>query len=438
MIDGYNLSFQQGTGVSTYARNLSYSLHELGHEVSILYGRKRIHRKNQLLAEVEFFDTEGSGLQMEGMAAFFHRLLNLARSVVAVFGYANAYETSIRGKVERSDIEAKLPYFDKVHNVQNLYLHCWIFFLLTGKFFRVKMKNPPDIFHWTYPLPIKMMGSKNVYTIHDLVPLKLPYTTLDSKRLYLRLCQKIAANADLVITVSEHSKKDILELLPIAPTKLANTYQPVRIPQKFFAKDRSELRSLLANLFGVHYAQYIVFVGAIEPKKNVRRMLEAYLGSDVEIPLIMVGPKAWMADQQLQPLVNYFDAGNYRGGPQILRKRQVRHLDYVSYPTLVDLVRGAKFLVFPSLYEGFGLPVLEAMSLGTPVLTSTGGSLPEIAGSAARLVDPTDTSAIRKAIQELSAATSLEDMARAGRERAKAFSIEQCTEMLAAAYAKLS
>ena len=139
------------------------------------------------------------------------------------------------------------------------------------------------------------------------------------------------------------------------------------------------------NCLGCHSVSprgYLLFFGALEPKKNVARLLDAYLSSGVEIPLVLVTGQGWdnqqenkvMDDQKVRE-----QEGRRSGTPL---KRRIVRFEYVSRSMLVTLIRGARAVLFPSLYEGFGLPVLEAIAMGTPVVTADGSSLPEVAGDA--------------------------------------------------------
>src|SRR4029077_13775664 len=126
------------------------------------------------------------------------------------------------------------------------------------------------------------------------------------------------------------------------------------------------------------------FFGALEPKKNVVRLIEGFLLSRVNIPLVLIVSRGWDNARETALLNDINARAREQTSPMI------RSLDYVDRSTLVTLIRGARALVFPSLYEGFGLPVLEAMMLGTPVVTSAKGALEEVTGAAALLVDPYD------------------------------------------------
>jgi glycosyltransferase involved in cell wall biosynthesis len=187
--------------------------------------------------------------------------------------------------------------------------------------------------------------------------------------------------------------------------------------------------------FNVKYKEYLLFYGAIEPKKNVGRLIEAYLASNIETPLLIVGKLAWKYEQEMRLLND--DATSYLEhlGSQTYRRRRVFHIDYAPFPLLVSLIRGAKAVLFPSLYEGFGLPILEAMKLGTPVLTSTEGSTPEVAGDGALLIDPYDTRAIANGIKALDSNEALRsELSAKGARQAEKFTADAYKLRLSALY----
>jgi glycosyltransferase involved in cell wall biosynthesis len=295
----------------------------------------------------------------------------------------------------------------------------------------------PDIFHCTYQLPLRSRSACNIYTIHDLVPLRLPFTTLDNKRQMFRLLKRIAAEADHIVTVSENSKRDIIELLGVDERRITNTYQAVHFSKPYLERPEAVIAEQLAGSFGLEVDQYLLFFGALEPKKNVVRLVEAYLASSVDIPLVLVAAKGWHNRAETRLLNELRDIESRPNGRN--RKRSVRHLRYVSLSTLVSLIRGARAVLFPSLYEGFGLPVLEAMALGTPVVTSRESSLPEVAGNAALLVDPYDADDIARGIWTIANDADLRaELSRRGKLQAEKFSMERYRERVAALYGSLS
>ena len=253
--------------------------------------------------------------------------------------------------------------------------------------------------HWTYPMPLRIGGIPNLYTLHDLVPLRLPYTTLDNKRQYLKMVRKIAQTADHIVTVSESAKTDIMSILGVPEKRITNTYQAVNIPAKYRDKPTQIVELELRGTFGLDYKDYYLFWGSIEPKKNVGRIIESYLASGVKAPLVIVGAQAWKSEDELKLLDDDHLRTMIRIDNETRVKRKIIQLSYAPFPLLVSLIRGAKCTIFPSLYEGFGLPVLESMLLGTPVISSSTASIPEVAGEAAILVDPYDAQKIAQAIR---------------------------------------
>jgi glycosyltransferase involved in cell wall biosynthesis len=254
------------------------------------------------------------------------------------------------------------------------------------------------------------------------VPLRLPYTTLDDKSDYLRLLRRIVQTADHIVTVSETSRRDIIRLLDCPEDKVTNTYQSVAIPRNLLDKPEEQVASEIEGALGVTYKGYLLFYGAIEPKKNVGRLIEAYLTSGVEIPLVLIGPLAWQWEQELRLLESTRRSSISAGGPAA----RIRHFDYAPFSLLVSAIRGARATVFPSLYEGFGLPVLESMILGTPVVTSREGATAEIAGDAALLIDPYDVRDIANAIRAVADDTHLiESLSKDGLTQAASYSSDR-------------
>lgn len=411
MLDGYNLSLPEGTGVATYGRNLSKIIKSLGYQVDIIYGGKSTRYNNPLLSEIAFFDAVK--VQAKGLN---NQIIKSISALAAPLGCRIDY-VPISGNVIFDSLRNQLPEFDNILNSINLYHRCSQSFIWLKKFAKIQPKNI-DIVHWTYPLPIYASNCINVYTLHDLIPLKLPQTTLNNKNNYFKICKRIVDTADHVITVSENSRKDIIELLGANPEKVTNTYQSVSFPKKLMNKSDEVVRNELAGTFKLKYKGYFLFFGAIEPKKNLGRLIEAYMGSAITTPLVIVGGKGWSSEEELRlynSLKSFF--------PKYIFSKRIIRLDYLPRPILVTIIRGAKVTLFPSLYEGFGLPILESMLLGTAVITSHTSSIQEVAGDAAYLVDPYDTQAIVQAIRELDTNDELRmQMEVKGRKQSELFS----------------
>ncbi len=395
MIDGRNLDLERGTGVATYARNLSYCIRDLGYRMGVLYGNKPSAKMSPAMKEIAFFDTYQP--RISPLTQAWKDVLNWGRARIGF----SATQVPMSGLVIADSFASRLPYFDAIHNSPDLFRVSHANFSRSAPLRRVQFEAPPDLMHWTYPLPLHARGIPNVYTLHDLVPLRLPHTTLDNKRRYFRLVSAICERADHIVTVSESSKADIIQLFGVSPSRVTNTYQSVYVPEAYLNRPAEAVARELEGIFGLEYRKYYLFWGSIEPKKNIGRMIEAYLSSGVPTPLVIVGAQAWKSEHELK-LLEDLQTGTGR-------RNNIIRLNYVPFALLMTLIAGARAALFPSLYEGFGLPVLEAMQLGTPVITSNAASLPEVAGDACVMVDPYETREIARAIAMVDGDEALRD-----------------------------
>lgn len=257
-----------------------------------------------------------------------------------------------------------------------------------------------------------------VVTIHDLAILRFPQNFRRWHRTFTtHLLPRLVRSVDAILTDSQATKNDLVELLAVAPERI--TVIPCGIGASFFrrASDDPHLHAVRDR-----YAlprSYAITVGAIEPRKNLPRLLRAIdvlargrpeLG---DLTLIHVGPAGWLTDEVTETV-------------SALRLRdRVRFLGFVPNDDLAALYQLARVSVYPSLFEGFGLPVLEAMASGCPVVTSNVSSMPEVAGDAAILVDPTDEDAIAEGLARIWSDERLRaDLTARGLRRAAAFTWE--------------
>ncbi|MEM9806517.1 MAG: glycosyltransferase family 1 protein, partial [Cyanobacteria bacterium P01_D01_bin.56] len=279
--------------------------------------------------------------------------------------------------------------------------------------------------------------SYRIMTIYD-VSFKLypKYATAVSKNYFSQIKRSLAWT-DLIITISESSKKDIVDCFNVAEsdvwvTPLASRYA--------YINDRSgQSDSILEPAVSamshrsVNYNReqpYILFVGTLEPRKNIISIIQAFehLKATKKIPhkLFLVGRKGWFYEPILEAI---------RQSPYL---EDIHHLDYVSDESMVNLYEGATLFVYPSHYEGFGLPVLEAMSLGCPVITSNTSSLPEVVGNAAIMVCPEDLEELTNALYKVIDSASLRQrMTQAGYSQAVKFSWKRTAQTTIAAYRHL-
>ena len=263
--------------------------------------------------------------------------------------------------------------------------------------FALGRRRNADLLHCpTYRGPVRS-ALPLVVTVHDLAVLRHPRAFNRWSRLYgPRVVPRVLAGARRVIAVSEFTKRELIELLQVPEDKIRVV--PNGVDGTFTPDGPAE------------GGEYVLAVGTLEPRKNLPRLVEAMRRSDVE--LRVVGARGW-------------------GGVEV-GGNGVRWLGEVSDSELARLYRGARCVAYPSLYEGFGIPVLEAMACGVPVVTSRGTAMEEIADGAAVLVDPNDPAELAAGIDR---ATAERDMLVArGLERASAFRWDAVAEATVAVY----
>jgi glycosyltransferase involved in cell wall biosynthesis len=260
-----------------------------------------------------------------------------------------------------------------------------------------------------------------VLTIHDLSFLHYPQNFRGGKRLYLRLFTRWSVRrARRVIAPSESTRRDILAQYGVPPARVDRVYyglDPIFHPLPRDQVAEFRIQQGLPERF-------LLFVGTLEPRKNVTRLIEAYarLPRD-RPPLYIVGGKGWLYDEVFARV----EALQLSGA--------VKFAGYVPGQELPWWYNAAELFVYPSLYEGFGLPPLEAMACGTPVVTSGISSLPEVVGSAGKMVDPTDIDALASAMAQVLADADLrQTMQAAGLAQAKTFSWQEAARQTVSSY----
>jgi glycosyltransferase involved in cell wall biosynthesis len=260
-----------------------------------------------------------------------------------------------------------------------------------------------------------------VITVHDLSYLFFPQGFRTLNRSYLQTFTRLSVHrARRVIAVSESTKRDLVQQYGLSPGKVDVVYNGVDtgyrpLPANEVAAFRS--REGLPERF-------ILFVGTLEPRKNVVRLVEAYARLPRgRPPLMFVGGKGWLYDE----IFARVEALGLSG--------EVRFVGYVPAEVLPWWYNAADLFVYPSLYEGFGLPPLEAMACGTAVISSTASSLPEVVGQAGLLIDPTHTEALATAMEQVLADREMQEhMESAGLAQAQKFSWEQTARQTVESY----
>ncbi|XCN74215.1 MAG: glycosyltransferase family 1 protein [Candidatus Electrothrix aestuarii] len=267
-----------------------------------------------------------------------------------------------------------------------------------------------------------------VVTIHDLGPLTHPEFFSNTNPWVMKRClQQAIRKADAFICVSQSSAD---ELESYVATRIAERIHVVHegVDSLFWSKPDRDSFGTIMDL-PQSDVPYILTVGKISPRKNITRVIEAFTKIIDTIPhhLVLVGGNGWDTDEVMKKI-----------SCSTSIKKRIHLAGYVSDIQLHALYSSASLYVHPSLYEGFGLPVLEAMAAGCPVVTSAMSSLPEVAGNAALFVDPIDVNAIAERIQEVCQnSITASELIEKGRQRAALFTWEQCAKRVASVYKEI-
>ncbi len=275
-----------------------------------------------------------------------------------------------------------------------------------------------DVLYATIAGEITYCPIPQVVTVHDLIALTFPEDApLGVQWNYKFRVPVILKKASSIIAVSEYTKNDIVRLYGISCDKIHTVHNG-------YDKDHFRHRNKpeVLDQYGLQHKNYILYVGNAQPRKNLARLIEAFSAIRDKIPhtLVLIGPKA---PQDLLKLIAIIDKFHVVDRVKLLR--------YVPYEDLPVLYSGADLFTYLSLYEGFGLPVLEAMACGTPVLASNTTSVREVAGEAAVLVDPTDVKAINNALLDtILDRQKLRDLSIMGLSRCKEFSWRRAAEQI--------
>lgn len=290
-------------------------------------------------------------------------------------------------------------------------------------------RSQPDLCHFTNNTAPLNHVAPYIITIHDVSLFLHSQFHPRSRLIALRLLlPSVARRAGHVLAVSEFARRDIIKTLNLSPERVsvvheaaAAHFHPLHDPAQ-----RTQLRSRY-NL----PETFILYVGTIEPRKNLHRLLKAMTivwREHPAYPLVLAGPAGWMMDGVLEKEIEATGA----------TPNNVRFLGYVPEEDLPGLYSLATIFAFPSLYEGFGLPPLEAMSCGTPVLTSQQSAMSEVCGEAACLVDPYNEEAIADGLMTLlNNPAQQEIFVERGLERARHFSWQRAAQETAAIYEKV-
>jgi glycosyltransferase involved in cell wall biosynthesis len=279
---------------------------------------------------------------------------------------------------------------------------------------------PQVFFSPFYPFVPHRKGAL-VLTVFDLTPITLPNCHLPTTQHVSRLTLLWAKRAKRVLTFSEAVKEQLVNWLGFSPERIVVT--PLAPNEQFKPQTPEEVERVRRKYR--LFAPYILFVGTVEPRKNLVTLVRAFAAVVKDFPhlLVLAGARGWMSEPVFAEIER-----------QGLKDRVV-HLGYVPAEDLPALMSGAEVFVYPSLGEGFGLPPLEAMACGVPVVCSNAPALPEVVGDAAILVPPTDVAALEEAIMHLLSDPDLKATLRQkGLQRSRQFSWHETARLTISAF----
>ncbi len=353
-----------GTGVGQYARTLIVALREAGLRPSIL---------------------EDGGLAK--------RRSRNAKLLAASRSWARIAAISGKGFYSR-----------------DIFREAQVFFDIYKRPMPVILPGIPGIMHWSYPLPMHVKGWRNLYTIHDVLPLdpNIP-SPVNGPRLRRMLDALRAAGGEFA-TVSDTARGQIIEHMGWPEYSVTTCHQ---------AADVAHIgRGTLPEKF--NRGEYLLYVGAVEARKNLLRLLDAYRDSGITTPLVISGPDG-------------LDVASIN--ERIKATAGVERLGLQTRDTVLQLIAGARALILVSLAEGFGLPVVEAMAMGTPVLSADVPALAEVGGAATLLVDPLSIAALRDGLIAIDSDHLLRDrLSMLGIKRAQYFALAPYAQRLLKLY----
>jgi len=287
-----------------------------------------------------------------------------------------------------------------------------------------------DVAHGAFHLLPASRRARRVVTVFDLTNLRYPEAHVAGEtRAHVRMLEHAGRRADALIAISQSSAADLVELLGVARELVHVVPGGVRLEEFSGPWDGEAFEDLTGRLGVV--GPYFVHLGTLEPRKNLPRLLEAYARLRERLPdcpqLVLAGKKGWKYEPVFEAIAALGLA------------KHVVHTGYVAREDAVRLLRGAYACVYPSLYEGFGLPVLEAMAARTPVLTSNVSSLPEVVGDTGLQVDPENVEAIEAGMAWLlEHEAEARERAEAAYRRAQCFTWERSAEKLVGVYREVA
>ena len=374
------------------------------------------------------FDATPAVTQGAGIGRYTRELLRALAAVDHANDYRLIYAATPQARARQHTLPALPPNF----HVRRLPFHdIW----LARVWHRAQvplpvnwLTGPIDVFHSPdFTLPPVSGGTRTLLTVHDLSFVRDPESALAVLRAYLnRVVPRSVARADHILADSQATRADLIELYGTPPAKISVLYSGVN--DSFHPVTDPAALAAVRRRYGLGAWPFLLAVGTLQPRKNYVRLIQAFAQlRQPDLRLVFVGGRGWLYDAIFAEV------------ERLGLKDRVYFPGFAADADLPALYTAARVLAYPSLYEGFGLPILEAFACGTPVVTSTAACLPEIAGDAALLVPPTDVPALAAALELAVSDEALRaDLRRRVPARLALFSWERSARQLLQTYQRLA
>lgn len=404
-IPGLELKHKRGTGF--YAKSVLMALSQLSMDIELLTTATKNTEES-----IQNKITKGE----EEDVFFKYRIKHLIFYIVKLF-FPFAYH-------KRVSVNLSEPLFSIVSFCYNLPLlhnisYLWLKF--TNKEVRINTKRY-DVFFSSEPSSINVSErTKVIHTLHDIIPIEEEFTAYGV--VFEKMIKKTLKNSDFILSVSEYSKKKVVERFPEYESKIIVTHQPVPFLESDIEKvNQNSIYNVLTK-YELISKEFFLYVGAIEDRKNIMMLINVFKKNidQINFPLILAGSInedcTELAQEMLKVKNNEYD--------------NIYYLGYVSDLEKLCLLNQALCFLFLSDNEGFGIPPLEAMKMGTPVITANKASLPEVCGDAALYVNAQDFDAIKEVISSVSSDINLrEDLVQRGFDNINRFTVEEFSKKL--------
>jgi len=354
---------------------------------------------------------------------------NTSNTQAGVANYSNSLIKNIRSEIDVTIIRHNSGLqWDGTHDIILRYpaipfnTIAWS----AAAYLQKKLYNHLDLIHNPahYPLPGKPHGN-TILTIHDITPFLMPDYHTKYRNLYMKVfLPRNVRSATHIISVSKATKYDLIKKFAIPGEKISVIYEAA---DKIYHQVKEEEKQRIRNTYKLK-KPYILFIGTLEPRKNIPTLIQAFSNLIKRVPgyeLVIAGRKGWNYQEIFMTVQRYS------------LHKSVRFIDYIPHLDLPALYCSAELFVYPSWYEGFGLPPLEAMQCGIPVIVSDRGSLPEVVGPGGCMVKPDDPSSLAEAMEAFLKDSSLKkEQISYNLYRTKQFSWEKCARETISVYKK--